>query len=77
MGRTLSPLSHPGCVQYGAPAARDVTRGPCPRKKVVNVLLIDSLTVSQNGGGGPITTFHIRRKGGSERDLGGDQGLTQ
>lgn len=53
----------------GAPATGE--------KKVVNVLLIDSLTVLQKGGARPITTFYIRRKGGSEMGLKGDQGHTQ
>lgn len=44
---------------------------------MVNVLLIDSLTVLQNGGARPISTFHMRRKGGSEMDLRGDQGHRQ
>lgn len=46
------------------------------KRKVITGLLVDSLIVSQNGGAGPITTFHRQRKGGSERELGGDQGRT-
>lgn len=40
------------------------------KKEVIIVLLTDSLLVSQNGGVGPITTFHRWRKGGSERGAG-------
>lgn len=44
---------------------------------MVNVLLINSLTASQNSEPGPTTTLYIRRKGSSQRDLNGIQGHTQ
>lgn len=47
------------------------------KNEVAIVLLTDSLTVSQKAGAGPITTFYRWRKGGSEREIGGDQGHTQ
>lgn len=46
-------------------------------KEVAIVLHIGSLTVSQKAGAGPVNTFYRWRKGGSEREMGGDQGHTQ
>lgn len=47
------------------------------KKAVPTVLLTDSSMVSQNARARPVTTFYRWRKGGSDRELGGDQRHTQ